>query len=218
MHQLELGEALRDDPTEAVRVKVEECSVRQQAQLCGEVPGDVSVVQINAGDDTQGRVVECRGTKHSIVGTHMRADPVPSGIERVRVHGLLPSLEGDIGPPKPLVRESHLDVDLVLEVLGEIIILLERQELTAGDVGRLGIGEGEGEGGEGGEEEGEEEEAARGRHVDTGTHWKPPWSGPRLLIGGGVGIWTGCYMEEGAGEGIDSALRGCTRDSQLVPS
>lgn len=146
MEKPQLRDAFGDDPTEPVAVKVEKRSIAQQTELRREVAGNVSVVEINASNDTQGRIVWRHGAENAIVVAYSWPDPVPSGVVRIGVDGPLPGPEGNVGPFEPAVGERLLDVELVHELRGPLLVLPEVPELSAGDHPRLGIGESLGDG------------------------------------------------------------------------
>lgn len=97
------------------------------------------MVEVDTGDHREGGVIKCLGTKDTGIRAHIGPDPVPGRIERIGVEGPFPSLKGDVSPPKPLVRERELDVNLVLVVIGEVAVLLESEELATGDRRRLRV-------------------------------------------------------------------------------
>jgi hypothetical protein len=101
VHECKPGEALGDNSTKPVRVNVEECKISHETQLNGKVPSNVGMVDINTSNHAQTGVVKRRSTEDSIVGAHIGANPVSSGVKWVRIHGLLPRLESNVGSPKP---------------------------------------------------------------------------------------------------------------------
>lgn len=112
MEKAEAVEGGRDDAAEAVGVEVEEGEVSEEAELGGQVPGDVRVVEVDAGDDAQGGVGRRRGAVYAEVGADAGADPVAGQVLRVREDGrLLPRLKGNVGLPKPRVGELEPGID-----------------------------------------------------------------------------------------------------------
>lgn len=57
---------------------------------------------------------------------------------------MLPCLEGDVGATKVRVGEAEADLDVKLEVVGEVSILWKGKQLAAGNEGSFGIGDGQG--------------------------------------------------------------------------
>lgn len=51
---LQLLELLWNGAAEAVGIDVEQCEIRQEAEFFREVAGDVTVVEVDAGDGTKG--------------------------------------------------------------------------------------------------------------------------------------------------------------------
>ncbi|PON73337.1 hypothetical protein PanWU01x14_058410 [Parasponia andersonii] len=55
--QLQMLELVRNSPTKPVGVDMEQCEIHKKPKLLGKVPGDVAMVEINAGDRTDLGVV-----------------------------------------------------------------------------------------------------------------------------------------------------------------
>ncbi|CAI0553503.1 unnamed protein product [Linum tenue] len=90
VEELELAERFGDDAAEPIGVDVEEGQICEEAELGGEVPGDVGVVEVDAGDDAELGVGQRRGAEDAGVGADGGAGPVGGEVERVGVDGLLP--------------------------------------------------------------------------------------------------------------------------------
>lgn len=61
---------------ESVGVDVEQCEIRQKTELLREVSGNVAVVEIDAGDGTDGGIVQCGRTVNAGVGADIGSDPI----------------------------------------------------------------------------------------------------------------------------------------------
>lgn len=116
---------------------MEESEVAQQTELRWQVPSDIGMVKIDAGNDNQVRVVESRRAENPVVLTDARPYPIPGRVERVRVHGLLPRPESDVCSPEPGIGESLVHLDRVFIIMGQLGVLTEGQELAAGDQRRF---------------------------------------------------------------------------------
>lgn len=76
---------------------MDESEIGEEAKFKGEESGDVSMVEINAGDGDCARLVRKRSTVDAIVGAYVRADPVRSEITRIGVDYAFPCLKRGIG-------------------------------------------------------------------------------------------------------------------------
>lgn len=69
-----------DSPTKPVGIDVEETEICEKSQLCREVPGNVSVVKVDAGYRADFGVVRRRSAEDSSVLAHIRSNPIPSEV------------------------------------------------------------------------------------------------------------------------------------------
>jgi hypothetical protein len=99
----------REQAAEAVGVEVEQREVGEEAELRGEVPGDVAVVEVHPGDrELPGAGLPERDARaeDARVVADPGADPVSGEAPGVGEDGLLlPRLQRDVRVPQPLVRE-----------------------------------------------------------------------------------------------------------------
>lgn len=131
---------MRNSPAEAVGVDVEQCKISEQTQLLRQVPGDVSMVEINAGDGVDRRIVQSRRAEYPGVVTHGRSDPVDRKIVRIGENGLFPSLQRNVGVPLPRVLKHQRRIHgYILPSVTELIPVI--QELTPPNVHDLGVSE-----------------------------------------------------------------------------
>lgn len=77
----------------------------QQPQLLRQVPGNVAVVEVDAGDDGERSVPRERGAEHPLVAADIGSDPVSGEVERIRNDSRLPCLQGNVGVAKVGVGE-----------------------------------------------------------------------------------------------------------------
>lgn len=120
---------------------MEQCEIRQKTELLRQVPGDVSVVEIDAGDDAEVRIFERRGAEDaSVAVADVGSGPVSGQIERIREDRLLPSLESNVGGSDSRVFEGERGIDG--DVLASVAVLVSVvKKLAAGDEAGLGVGE-----------------------------------------------------------------------------
>lgn len=138
--QLQAVELVGHRAAEAVGVDVEQCQVGEETELLREVPGDVAVVEVDAGDGADLGVVDGGRAVHARVVAHVRSDPVGGVVLGVRQDGLLPRLEGYVGAPDPWVLELERRVDA--DVLPAVPVLVPVvQQLALLDVHGLGVAE-----------------------------------------------------------------------------
>lgn len=90
--QLQVPELVRHGPTESVGVDVEQCEICKQPKLLWQIPSNIAVVEVNAGDGSDLVVVGRWSTEDPGVFAYLRSDPIPGEIERVGENSLLPSL------------------------------------------------------------------------------------------------------------------------------
>lgn len=90
--QLQVPELVRHGPTESVGVDVEQCEICKQPKLLWQIPSNIAVVEVNAGDRSDLVVVGRWSTEDPGVVAYLRSDPIPGEIERVGENSLLPSL------------------------------------------------------------------------------------------------------------------------------
>jgi hypothetical protein len=126
IHKFKLGQAFRYNSTKPVRVDVEQCKICHKPQFRRKETGNVSLVKINAGNNTQFGVIKRRCAKHTIIGAHIGTIPVAGGVEWVRVHSLFPGLEGNVCSLEPLVRKGYFHIDLMLVLVRKFFIFFER--------------------------------------------------------------------------------------------
>lgn len=138
--QLQVPEFMRHSPAEPVGVDVEQCKICKQPKLLRQVPSNIAVVEVNAGDGSDRAVVESRSTEHPGVAAHTRSDPVTSEIERVRENSLLPSLQCYVSISESRVLENQRRVYFhELTAVAELVAVVEQLALL--DVVSFGVGE-----------------------------------------------------------------------------
>lgn len=93
----------RDGSKEAVRVKVEDCEVGQEAELVWKRARDVGMVEIDSGDGLNVSVVGCWCAIDALVGAHIMAFPIRSEAIGVGSYCFFPCLEGNEG-----IMESNI--------------------------------------------------------------------------------------------------------------
>lgn len=108
---MEAAEGGRDNAAEAVGVEVEEGEVGEEAEFVGKVAGDVSVVEVDSGNDGDGGGGGGGGAEDAGVGADVGAVPVAGEVEGVGEDGGFPCLEGNVGLPELGVGESQPWVD-----------------------------------------------------------------------------------------------------------
>jgi hypothetical protein len=111
-------ECLGNDPTKPVGVDVEQSNFCQQTQLDRNVPGNVSVVKINASHNSERRVVKSPRAENTIVSTNVETNPIPRDVKRVRVDCLLPCLERNVCTSKPGIGKSYIQNHLKFVLIG----------------------------------------------------------------------------------------------------
>lgn len=162
-----LAKRLGHNPAESVGIEVKQRKVDEEAELLGEVAGNVAVVEVNASDSFYGGIVERRGAEDAGVVADVGAGPVAGEAQGVGDYGELPRLERDVRVAEAGVGEDEGGVDgdvLAAAAVGVAV----GEELPPADELDLGVGETErgyssgGEGGGGGEVEEEEEEEVPG--------------------------------------------------------
>lgn len=135
-----MAELLRESPTKTIGVNVKQRQISQQTQLFRQVPGDVAMVQINAGDSTDRGIIRCRSAKHSVITAHIRSDPISGQIVRVRENSLFPGLKGNVGISDPRVFKPETRVDgHFLATVAELVRVVE--ELPVPNIADLDITE-----------------------------------------------------------------------------
>lgn len=63
---------------------MEQCEIRQKTELLRQVPGDVAVVEIDAGDDAEVGIFERSGAEDASVGADVGSEPVSGQISTLR--------------------------------------------------------------------------------------------------------------------------------------
>lgn len=148
---------------------MEESEIAQQTELWRKFSCDIGMVKVDAGDDTQVRVIESRRAENPAVLADAGPDPIAGHVERVREHGLLPRLESDVRSPEPGIGEGLIHLDLEFIIVGRLSVLMEGQELAAGNQRRFGGRQARGKRKAGGEqEESKRRAAAPGLHLPKG--------------------------------------------------
>lgn len=90
---------------------MEEGEVGEETELLWEVPGEVGVVEVDAGDDGEVGIVRGGGAIDAEVGAHVGANPVARQVLRVGEDGgALPRLQRNVGVSQPRVRELEARV------------------------------------------------------------------------------------------------------------
>lgn len=79
--------------------------------MFGEEAGDVAVVEVDAGDGEDGRVVERVGAEHAGVVADVGSDPVAGDVQGVGDDGLFQGLEGNVGGAEAGVGEGEVGRD-----------------------------------------------------------------------------------------------------------
>lgn len=70
----------------------------EETNLDGNISGEVSPIEVDAGNNLDGRIIEGRGANNAIIGANVVAHPITSEVVGVRENSFLPSLEGIVGP------------------------------------------------------------------------------------------------------------------------
>jgi len=81
--QLQTGELVRHDSAEPIRVDVEQCEIGEEAELLRQVSGDVAVVEVDAGDDVDLRLVQGQAAEDAGIVADVGSDPVSGQVERI---------------------------------------------------------------------------------------------------------------------------------------
>lgn len=138
--QLQFLELVRNSSTKSIRIDVEQCQIRQQPELLRQIPGDVAMVEIDAGNSPNLRVIKRRSTENTCVVAHIRSSPIRGEIERVGENRLLPSLKRYVRISNTLILELEIRIDGdVLASVAEFILVVE--ELPVLDVQRFLVSE-----------------------------------------------------------------------------
>lgn len=103
--QLHVAEGGGHATAEAVGVEVEESKMPQEAKLPRQESSNVGMVKIDTGYHSEGRIGWKGSAEDTLVGADIGAVPVGSEVEWVRVDGLFPCLQGNVGFPEPPVLE-----------------------------------------------------------------------------------------------------------------
>lgn len=135
---------LRDDVVEAIRVDEEEGNVDQETKLCGEVPNNIDVIKVDAGDDIDQGIVRHHSTEDTMIVAHIRVDPIVNEVVEVGVHCLLSYPQSNIGTMEVGIGDGDIDLNIKHEVIREASLLQEDHELTVHDRGNINVGEGQG--------------------------------------------------------------------------
>lgn len=72
-----------NNAAEAVGVDMEESQVGEEAQLRGQITGDIRMVEVDASNHFEGGIGERRGTIHTHVGADLGTNPVGGEVEGV---------------------------------------------------------------------------------------------------------------------------------------
>jgi hypothetical protein len=105
--KLQSPKLVRHSTTKPVRVYVEQCKINKQAQLLRQVPSNVTVVEINAGDGSDLVVIRCGSTENPSVVTDIRSNPIGGEIQGIRENSFLPSLQCNISISDSWVFENQ---------------------------------------------------------------------------------------------------------------
>lgn len=103
---MEAVEASGDCTAEAVGVDVKDGEVCEEAKLLRKEAGDVSVVDVNGGDNYEAMVGGQRCAKDTLVQTDVRPHPGSGQIRWIGDDGFLPCLESNISVTEVRVRED----------------------------------------------------------------------------------------------------------------
>ena len=95
---------------------MEEGQIGEEAELGREVSGNVAVVEVNAGNHSEGSIGRRWSTEDSIVGADIWPYPVFGEVEGIREDGQLPCLEGNVG----LLETWVLKVELLEIILDSV--------------------------------------------------------------------------------------------------
>uniref|UniRef100_K4ABB5 Uncharacterized protein n=1 Tax=Setaria italica TaxID=4555 RepID=K4ABB5_SETIT len=97
----------RERAVEAVGVEVEERHVGEEPQVVGEEPRDAAVVEVDAGDGEDVRVVGRRRAEDARVVAHEGAAPVGGQVLGVLGDGVLPRLQRDVRRVEAVVERRE---------------------------------------------------------------------------------------------------------------
>lgn len=95
---------------------MEEGQIGEEAELGREESGNVAVVEVNAGNHSEGSIGRRWCAVDSIVGADIRTYPVSGEVEGIREDGLFPCLEGNVG----LLETWVLKVELLEIILDSV--------------------------------------------------------------------------------------------------
>ncbi|CAN0879001.1 hypothetical protein LINGRAHAP2_LOCUS12787, partial [Linum grandiflorum] len=112
IHYRHVAKRHRNDPAKPIRVQMQQRQICQQTQLRREIPRNISMVQINPGNNIQLRVIHRRGTKHSFIRAHIRPHPRGRHVGRIRINTLLPRLQRHIGILQPGILELQTRIHI----------------------------------------------------------------------------------------------------------
>lgn len=88
------------------------------------------MVEINAGNRPDLRVIQRRSTENTCVVTNIRSKPIHSEIERIGENRLLPSLKSDVSISNPLILKYESRIDgYLLSAVAELIAVVEKLPL-----------------------------------------------------------------------------------------
>lgn len=123
MEELHALEGFRDVAAKAVGVEVEEGEVGEETKLRWEVAGDVSVVEVDAGDNPLRRIGGRRSTEHSQIRADVGTVPVGGEIEWVGEDGGFPCLEGNVGLTETWVLKLK-SLNIIIHNIVHVIVII----------------------------------------------------------------------------------------------
>lgn len=69
---------MRNGTTKAIGIDVKQCKINKQAKLLRQVTGDITMVEINAGDGSDRLVIRGKSAVNSSVVADIRSNPITS--------------------------------------------------------------------------------------------------------------------------------------------
>lgn len=119
---------------------MEQSEVDEEAELLGEVTGDVAVVKVDSGDGDYRVIVRSWSAEDAGVAADVRSDPISGDVVGIGEDGFFPGLESNVGVALAAIGEHQRRIDAhILPPVAELVDVVE--ELTAADELRLGVRE-----------------------------------------------------------------------------
>lgn len=119
---------------------MKQCQICEESELLREVPGDVAVVEIDAGDGQDRGVVRCRSAENSGVVANTRSDPIGCEVLGIGENSFFPSLESNVGCSETRVWEDQRWTNgHKLASVSELVSVVQKLSLL--DVQSFGVGE-----------------------------------------------------------------------------